>query len=231
MTACFVAAGAVAKRILEMHGISVVSHIVQVGKVRIKTNPTDDDLLKADFPGVIRCADPTTAEEMKRTIEYAREQRDSLGGIVECRIIGAPVGIGEPLFHSLEGELSQAMFSIPAVKGIEFGTGFRGAEMSGSENNDPFAMVNGTMVTITNNAGGILGGISNGMPLVFRVAIKPTSSIAREQATVDLARAENATISVKGRHDPCVAVRAPPVVESMAALTVADLLIAGGADL
>ncbi len=228
MTACFVAAGAIAKRILDEKGIRVLSHIVQIGRVRINSFPSDEYLLNVKFPGVVKCADPVVASEMQRAIEEAREERDSLGGIVECRVLGIPVGIGEPIFHSLEGEISQAMFSIPAVKGVEFGSGFKGSETRGSENNDPFLVEGGRVVTLTNNAGGILGGISSGMPLVFRVAIKPTSSISKEQRTIDYRRSENVTLSVKGRHDPCIAVRAPPVVEAMAALTVVDLLMAGG---
>ncbi len=228
MTACFVAAGAVSKKILEPSGIKVLTHIVQIGNVKILTDPLDADIKNCKFPNIVKCTDPTKAREMEIAIEAARSQGDSLGGVVECRIIGLLVGVGEPIFHSIEGAISQAMFSIPAVKGIEFGSGFKGAGMRGSENNDPVVMKNGNVVTLTNNSGGILGGISSGMPVVFRVAIKPTSSISKEQQTVNYEKYEDVKFSVKGRHDPCIAVRAPPVVEAMAALTITDLMMAGG---
>lgn len=228
MTACFVAAGAIGKKILEPQGIRILSHIVQIGNVKNQTEPSDESIENYGFPSVIKCTDPVKTGEMETAIETARKEGDSLGGIVECRIIGLPVGVGEPIFHSIEGRISQAMFSIPAVKGIEFGSGFKGAGIRGSENNDPVSIRGESVITLTNNSGGILGGISNGMPVVFRVAIKPTSSIAKEQRTIDYAKHEDVRFSVKGRHDPCIAVRAPPVVEAMAALTLADLMIAGG---
>ena len=228
MTATFVAAGSVAKKIIATRGVRVLSHIVQIGTIRSDSNASDEEIENAETQGVIKCIDPEKSIEMRRAIEDARSQGDSLGGIVECRIVGMPVGVGEPIFHSLESELSEAMFAIPAVKGVEFGSGFTGAGMRGSENNDPFAIRDGRVVTLTNNAGGILGGISNGMTVVFRVAFKPTSSIPRMQRTVNYSRGEDAMILVKGRHDPCIAVRAPPVVEAMAALTVADLMMISG---
>lgn len=228
MTVCFVAAGAIAKRILEKEGIRVLAHTVQVGNVKVDRAVPDEEVEQNRFSNPVRCADLEKAKEMERAIENARSEGDSLGGIVECRILGVPMGVGEPVFNSVESALSQAMFSIPAVKGIEFGSGFKGAGMRGSENNDPFRLDNGRIITVTNNSGGILGGISNGMPIVFRIAVKPTSSIAKEQDTVNLHTMQPAKISVLGRHDPCVAIRAPPVVEAMAALTVADLLMEGG---
>ncbi|MGC8645217.1 MAG: chorismate synthase [Thermoplasmata archaeon] len=228
MTVAFVAAGAIAKKIIETRGIKIFSRIVQIGKIIDDSNPPDEELENMENERVIRCADPLRSREMQEAIEDARKLGDSLGGVVECRIVGLPVGIGEPIFHSLESEISRAMFAIPAVKGIEFGSGFRGAAMRGSENNDPFVIREGRVVTLTNNSGGILGGISNGMTVVFRVAFKPTSSIPRVQRTVNVSKGEEATFIVKGRHDPCIALRAPPIVEAMAALTIADLMIISG---
>lgn len=228
MTAAFVAAGSVAKSIIGTKGIKVIAHIVQIGTVKIGGYPKDEEIESLKTEGVIRCVYEDKAMEMMRAVEEARMHGDSIGGVVECRIIGLPVGVGEPIFHSFESEISGAMFAIPAVKGVEFGSGFSGAGMRGSENNDPFTLKQGIVTTLTNNSGGILGGISNGMTVVFRVAFKPTSSISRAQQTVDYSRGEVATISVKGRHDPCIAVRAPPVVEAMAALTVADLMMISG---
>ncbi|MGC8618805.1 MAG: chorismate synthase [Thermoplasmata archaeon] len=228
MTASFVAAGAVAKKILAMKGVRVISHIVQIGNVMIDSNPSDEDIESSETGGQIKCVNPRTSRKMQEAIEDAMRQGDSLGGIVECRIVGLGVGVGEPIFHSLESEIAAAMFAIPAVKGVEFGSGFKGAAMRGSENNDPFAITEGRIVTLTNNSGGILGGISNGMTVVFRVAFKPTSSISRVQRTVNYSKSEEAKFLVKGRHDPCIAVRAPPIVEAMAALTIADLVMISG---
>lgn len=225
MTACFVAAGAIAKKILEKEGIKVLAHTVQVGKVKMEKELSDDEVERNRFSNPVRCADLAKAKEMEQAIEEARSEGDSLGGIVECRVLGVPTGVGEPIFNSVESALSQAMFSIPAVKGIEFGSGFRGANMKGSGNNDPFALKEGRIVTTSNNSGGILGGISDGMPIVFHIAVKPTASIAKEQDTVDLARMKPAKITVLGRHDPCIAIRAPPVAEAMAALVVAGLML------
>jgi len=148
-----------------------------------------------------------------------------VGATIECAITGFPAGIGSPMFDGIENRLAQAIFGISAVKGIEFGAGFESSEMRGSKNNDPFRIENGKIVTETNNCGGILGGISNGMPIVFRAAFKPTPSIGIEQKTVDVKMMENTTVTVKGRHDPCVAVRAVPVVEAVAATVILDMLL------
>ena len=168
------------------------------------------------------------AKEMMKLIEQAGKEGDSLGGIIEGLALNMPVGLGEPYFDTLEGVLSRALFAIPAVKGVEFGSGFSVAEKKGSENNDPFIFKNDKVVTDTNNAGGILGGISNGMPLVVRVAVKPTPSISQKQKTVDLKKRENAEIAVKGRHDVCIVPRAVIVVESMIAITLCDLALRAG---
>ena len=170
----------------------------------------------------VRIGGETDPEKMKDAIAAARAEGDSVGGVVEATVKGLPVGVGDPMFGGLENRLAQAVFGIPAVKGVEFGAGFAAAALRGSENNDPFAMEEGRVVTLTNHAGGILGGITTGMPILFRVAFKPTPSIAKEQRTVDLAKMEETTITVGGRHDPCIVPRAVPCVEAAAALAVYD---------
>lgn len=227
MTACYVMAGAIAKKLLALKGIKTLAHVVQVGKVKIDREISDEEIERNVYSSGVRCADPVIAKKMKVEILRAKEEGDSIGGVIEDRILGVPVGIGEPLFDSVESVLSHGMFSIPAVKGIEFGAGFRAAEMRGSEHNDPFTIRGGRVITSTNNAGGILGGLSNGMPIIFRVVVKPTSSIAKRQKTADLDQMKPAEIQVKGRHDPCIAIRAVPVVEAMAAICMADLLLEG----
>ena len=176
----------------------------------------------------MRCADLKFAEEMSRAIEKVKEEGDSLGGIIEGIALNVPVGLGEPVFDTLEGDLAKALFAIPAVKGVEFGSGFSAARKRGSENNDPFTIRNGKIETMTNNAGGILGGISNGMPIVVRVAIKPTSSIAKSQETVNFKSMESASLEVRGRHDVCIVPRAVAVVESMMAVTICDFAMRAG---
>ena len=153
---------------------------------------------------------------------------DSIGGIVECIALNMPAGVGEPVFDTMEGELARALFAIPALKGVQFGSGFRVAGLKGSENNDPFTIDTGRIVTGTNNSGGILGGISNGMPVVIRAAVKPTPSISKSQQTVNLQDMANATIEIKGRHDTCIVPRAVAVVEAMVAVTLCDLTMRAG---
>ena len=165
---------------------------------------------------------------MEKSILSARKKGDSLGGIIKSVTINVPPGLGEPIFGSLESDISKAIFSIPAVKGVEFGSGFAGSERFGSENNDPFTIKNGKIVTKTNNSGGILGGISNGMPITFRVAFKPASSIAKYQDTVNVKTKKNIKLQVGGRHDPCVVPRAPPIVDSLVSLTLADHALLSG---
>lgn len=165
---------------------------------------------------------------MKDAIIQARKKGDSLGGIIESITTNLPTGIGEPIFSSIESDLGKAIFSIPSVKGIEFGSGFEGSASFGSENNDLYVMNKGKIITKTNNAGGILGGLSTGMPIVMRVAFKPASSIAKKQVTVDIKTKRATILSIKGRHDPCVVPRAPPVVDSLVSLTLADLALQGG---
>ncbi len=165
---------------------------------------------------------------MRQVILAARKKGDSLGGIIESITTELPIGLGEPIFGSLESDLGKALYSIPSVKGVEFGSGFQGSEMYGSQNNDPYVMKNGKIVTKSNNSGGILGGLSNGMPIVLRVAFKPASSISKKQNTVDIKSKKATILSVTGRHDPCVVPRAPPVVDSMVSLVLADHALQGG---
>jgi len=165
---------------------------------------------------------------MRKVILDARKKGDSLGGIIESVTTNLPVGLGEPIFGSLESDLGKALYSIPAVKGIEFGSGFRGSETFGSKNNDLYEIKKGKIITKTNNAGGILGGLSNGMPIVLRVAFKPASSISKKQKTVDIKSKKATILSVTGRHDPCVVPRAPPVVDSLVSLVLADHALQAG---
>lgn len=228
ITATFVMAGAIAQKLLEQAlGIEVLAYTLEIGGIRAK-NLTTDSIRKLRYSNEVRCPDADTAEKMKEAIVKARSDGDSLGGIVECTALNMPVGLGEPVFGALESDLSKALFAIPAVKGVEFGSGFEGSKRRGSENNDIYRVEDGKIVTITNNSGGILGGLSNGMPLLLRVAFKPASSIAKTQQTVDLANMEETEIVVAGRHDPCVVPRAPPVIEAIVSLILADHAIKYG---
>ena len=227
ITATFVMAGAIAKKLLSTIGIEVLAHTVEIGGIRAQPRGLDEIRANVD-QDPLKCADPEAAKEMLQVIEQARAEGDSVGGIIEGTALNVPAGLGQPVFDTLEGDLSKALFAIPAVKGIEFGSGFSAAQKRGSENNDPFVIKNGKIATTTNNAGGILGGISNGMPVVVRVAVKPTPSIARKQQTVDIEKMESATLEIKGRHDACIVPRAVPVVESMLAVTLCDFAIRAG---
>ncbi len=221
ITASFVMAGAIAKKLLSLTGIEVLAHTVAIGEIEAKLKAFNE--IKENVEkNPVRCADLRAAEEMARVIEQAKEEGDSVGGVIEGIALNVPVGLGEPVFDTLEGDLAKALFAIPAVKGVEFGSGFSAAGKRGSENNDLFAIKNNKIVTATNNAGGILGGISNGMPIVVRVAVKPTPSIAKSQQTVNIKDVESASLAVRGRHDACIVPRAVPVVESMVAVTLCD---------
>lgn len=217
---CF--AGAVAMQILERNGIKVFGHIYSIGD--IKDSPFDyvnpNPFIQDGFPTLSKEA----GEKMISEIEKAKESGDSIGGIIECAIEGVPAGLGEPMFGGVENRISSAVFGIPAVKGIEFGLGFEAAKMRGSENNDEFYYDSkGNILTKTNNHGGILGGITSGMPIIFRAAIKPTPSIGKPQQSVSLSSKCNTEITVTGRHDPCIVPRALPAVMAAAALTILDL--------
>jgi len=227
ITATLVMGGAIAKKLLNLIGIEVLAHTTQIGSIRAEPEGLDEIRENAQ-QNPLRCADLKAAEEMARAIEEVKKEDDSLGGIIEGIALNVPVGLGEPIFDTVDGELAKALLAIPAVKGIEFGSGFSAASKKGSENNDPFTLKDGKIVTMTNNAGGILGGISNGMPIVLRVAIKPTPSIAKSQPTVNIKDMENTSLEVKGRHDVCIAPRAVAVVESMMAVTLCDLAMRAG---
>jgi chorismate synthase len=227
ITAGFVMAGAVARKLLAGLGVEIIAHTVEIGGIRAK--PVAFDKIKAQTgKDVLRCADPSASKKMAALIAKTKEAGDSLGGIVEGIALNVPAGLGEPVFDTLDGDLAKALFAIPSVKGVEFGAGFAVALMKGSENNDPYVIHNGKVVTTLNNAGGILGGISTGMPLVARVAVKPVSSIAGEQSTVNMQKMKSDTIKVGGRHDVCIVPRAVVVVEAMMAITLCDFALRAG---
>ncbi len=226
ITATFVMAGAIAKKLLDLISVEVLAHTVEIGGIKAKPKKVDE-IRKVD-QNLLKCADPEAAKEMLKAIEKAKEEGDSVGGIIEGIVLNVPVGLGEPVFTALDGELAKALFAIPAVKGVEFGSGFSAARKRGSENNDPFTIKDGKLVAVTNNAGGILGGISSGMPIVARVAVKPTSSIAKKQETVNIKTMESTTLEVRGRHDACIVPRAVPAVEAMMAVTLCDFALRAG---
>ena len=228
MTAAFVAAGAIARKLLGQFGVEIIAYTVAIGKIRLEQAPSIEDARKTTFQNSTRCPNPAIAEKMRQEILDAKNMGDSVGGIVECTANNLPVGVGEPLFDAIDSELAKILFGIPAVKGVEFGAGFESSKLKGSENNDQYLMKDGKIVTLTNNSGGVLGGMSTGMPLLLRVAFKPPSSIAKEQQTVNVSRMENSTLGVKGRHDPCIVPKAVTVVQAMVAIGLADLMIRGG---
>lgn len=228
ITATFVMAGAIAEKLLQQAlGIEILAYTLEIGGIRVN-NLSLNDIRKLRYSNEVRCPDKAIAEKMKEAIVKARSDGDSLGGVVECTSLNIPIGLGEPVFGALESDLSKALFAIPAVKGVEFGSGFEGAKRRGSENNDIYKVEEGKIVTVSNNSGGILGGLSNGMPLLLRIAFKPASSIAKKQQSVDLQSMEETEMTVPGRHDPCVVPRAPPVVEAIVALILADHAIKYG---
>ena len=214
-----VAAGAIAQKLLRQAGIEVLAYVKRVKDLEA-TIPevVSRQLIEASL---VRCPDPKASDAMVQLIESARDAGDSLGGVIECVVNGVPVGLGEPEFDKLDADLGKVCLSIPATKGFEVGSGFAGTNLYGSEHNDPFVMEEGKIQTASNRSGGIQGGISNGMPIVVRVAFKPTSTIAMKQQTVSLEE-ESTTIEGKGRHDPCVLPRAVPIVEASVALCICD---------
>ncbi|PCJ57155.1 MAG: chorismate synthase [Planctomycetota bacterium] len=217
-TACRVAAGAVAKKLLEKFSIKVTAATTQVGTV--KSNQwVEEDIEK----NIVRSPDINVVEEMIQTIDSARKDLDSVGGMIECRINNVPIGLGEPIYDKLDCDIAKAILSIGAFKGIEFGCGFDAIEMKGSEHNDEINKDG----FVTNNSGGILGGISNGEPIIFKMVVKPTASIAKPQKSIDKSGQE-ITVETHGRHDPCILPRAVPVVEAMASITIADHLLRSG---
>ena len=220
---CF--AGAVCMQILEEMGIEIQAHIQKVKNVQDAkidfVNIGKWNTAEKDFPVI----DDEKGKLMIAEIEKARENGDSVGGVIECAVTGIKAGVGDPMFDGIENMLAKNIFGIPAIKGIEFGNGFLATDLYGSENNDDFCIVNGEIKTATNNAGGINGGITNGMPIVFRTAIKPTPSIYKEQNSVSVANKTEQKLQIQGRHDPCIVQRAVPVVEAVTAFTILDIIL------
>lgn len=221
-TAARVAAGAIAKLLLTQQGIQIDAYVAQVGDIKAPPYTQMDLTRKED--NIVRCPDAATADKMIEFIDSIRLERDTVGGIVTCVIRNTPPGLGEPVFDKLHAELGKAMLSINAVKGFEYGSGFEGVRLRGSQHNDEFYNEGGRIRTRTNHSGGIQGGISNGEEIYFNVAFKPVATIMQDQASVDK-HGNETSVSGKGRHDPCVVPRAVPIVEAMAALVIADFLL------
>lgn len=228
LTAMMCVAGYLCKQYLEKKGIEIFAHIYSIGaKEDEKFNPVNIDkdvaqkIARKEFPAISDSA----ADEMKDIIEEARLEGDSVGGVIECAAINLPIGLGEHMFAGVEGRLAAILYSIPAVKAVEFGSGMECSRLKGSENNDAFYYEGNAVKTKTNNCGGILGGMTNGMPVLFKVAFKPTPSIAKQQDTVSLVNTENTKLTIKGRHDPCIVPRAVPVVEAAAAIALCDMVL------
>ncbi len=223
LTAALCIAGGLCKQWLEEKGIQIGAHIVAIGGIAddpVHLDWVTPDLctIGTDFPVI----NPEAGTKMQSAISAAKAEGDSLGGLIECIATGIPAGIGDPMFAGMESRIAQIVYGIPAVKGLDFGSGFSGAYMRGSENNDTFAIRDGKVVTTTNYSGGILGGITNGMPLIFEVAIKPTPSISLPQQSISLSAMQETTLEIKGRHDPCIVPRAVPVIEAAAAIAIFD---------
>ncbi|MDO5518743.1 MAG: chorismate synthase, partial [Clostridium sp.] len=227
ITAPLVFAGAICRQILESKGIKVGAHVKSIGKINDKsffdvdlTTELLEDIKNNELP----LLSPEKEDEMRNTILEARKEQDSIGGTIECAVLGIDAGIGDPFFDSVESTLSHLMFSVPAVKGIEFGKGFSMSERRGSECNDEYYYDGDKIKTYTNNNGGITGGITNGMPILFKVGIKPTPSISKAQKTIDISEKKNSELVIEGRHDPCIVQRALPVIEAVTAIGILELL-------
>lgn len=221
-------AGSICRQILENKGIFLGSHISSVGNINDKSfDPVN--VSKASLKNISQSEFPVIDQEVKSIIERKilsiKSQGDSIGGTIECAIVGVPAGLGNPIFDNIESKISSIIFGIPAVKGIEFGRGFDSSKILGSENNDNYILKEGKISTETNNHGGILGGISSGMPIIFKVAFKPTPSIAKKQITIDAKNNSQKILKLTGRHDPCIVLRAAPIVESAAAIAILDIAI------
>lgn len=227
LTAPLCVAGGIALQILEQKGITIGAHLLSVGNASDAAYPMlpDRETLLAPGKKPFPVCDDAAAEAMQAEIMAAAKQQDSIGGTIECMAIGIPAGMGDPMFEGMENRIARAVFGIPAIKGLEFGSGFACAKMRGSQCNDPFCIdPNGNIATETNHSGGIQGGITNGMPLRFCVAVKPTPSIGQPQKTVSLSKRTQETLVIQGRHDPCIAHRAVPVLEAVTALVILDCL-------
>ena len=236
LTAPLCAAGGIALQMLAERGVRVGAHLLSVADVRdeplcaLDNAPASQARLQAQLDALadgrtFPTIDADSGKAMLAAIDDARRELDSVGGVVECVATGMPAGVGSPMFDGIENLIARAAFGVPAVKDVEFGRGFEAARLRGSEDNDPYRMVDGTVTPVTNNAGGALGGITTGAPVLFRMALKPTSSISRPQESVDLTSGSDATLEVHGRHDPCVATRAVPVAEAICALALLDALL------
>lgn len=228
LTSNIVLAGSIARQILAQKGIKIAAHINRLAKIDDKSfdkvkikDILLDELINKEFPVI----SDEVGEKMKEAIAAAKADEDSVGGIIECAVTGVPAGIGSPMFDTVEGTLASMLFSVPAVKGVEFGSGFSISDMQGSESNDEYIMTHNGIVTNTNNNGGIIGGITTSMPIVVRVAVKPTASISKEQNTVNLKTGKEQKLKVEGRHDPCIVPRAVPVIESAMAIALLDCMM------
>ena len=219
--------GAVAKKLLETQNIEIISHVTQIGDIKAKKIPYDE-IKKNIEMNPVRCADLEAAKEMEELIVAKKQEGDSVGGIVETVAINVPAGLGEPVFERLDGDLARILMNIGAVKGVEIGLGFDVANKSASEINDEYYIEDNTVKTKTNNSGGIIGGMSNGMPIISRIAVKPTPSISKCQDSINLEKMENKKIEIKGRHDPCICPRVTIVAESSTAIILADHMIRSG---
>jgi len=226
ITAGMVAAGCIAKKLLEKHGIRVYSYIKRIGNIEADVSPELIEGLKSILEeSPVYCPDAKASKEMIRLVRSVAGRGDSIGGTVETVVLNLPVGLGEPPLDTLDGDIAKAVFIIPGVKGIEFGAGFKLAEMRGSEANDEWVVREGRIVAATNNAGGIVGGMSTGSPLVFRVVFKPTPTIRKPLRTVELTTLKPTVVRGSGRHDPCIAIRGVPVVEAVTSIVIADHLL------
>lgn len=228
LTAPIVFAGALCRQILERKGIKISAHINSIGNIKDDGfNPLeiDSELMDRLSLSAFSLINQSVEVSMRNIIEECRLNQDSIGGTIECAVTGMPVGVGSPMFDGVENVISSIIFGVPAVKGIEFGAGFDISKMKGSEANDPYTYKDNRVVTTKNNNGGILGGITSGMPIIFRVAIKPTASISQEQDTIDLSTKSDTKLSIVGRHDPCIVPRAVPVIESAVAIAIMELMM------
>ena len=224
LTAPLCLAGAICMQILEQQGVKIGAHILQIGTAFDRRFDPMAPELGSVLPGTLPVLEASAAEEMAGVIREAKEEGDSVGGVIEVGVTGFPAGIGDPMFDGIENRIAQIVFGVPAVKGLEFGSGFDCASMRGSDHNDAYVLRSGRVETATNHHGGILGGISSGMPIVFRAAIKPTPSIFKPQRSVDLKNMTETELTIAGRHDPCIVPRAVPVLEAAAAIALADML-------
>lgn len=228
LTAPVCVAGGIALQILASEGIRIAAHLKQIGSVHddpINKVTPDMDALQAISKEDVAMLSPTSRRKARSLVNACREDCDSVGGIIEAVATGFPAGIGNPNYDGIENRLAKTVFGIPAIKGVSFGSGFDGCVSTGSEQNDPFTIHDGKITTIQNNSGGIQGGISNGMPIIMQVGLKPTSSIFKPQQSISLSKQEITTLAIKGRHDPCIAIRAVPVIEAVTALVLLDFLV------